>query len=90
PVSERSTHKAQGQAVSNYFRRLDLPFHIYSLRHAWAIRNIGYGFPDTTSAITMGHSVEVHIKTYQCWLEDRDMTAVFDRLMTNRPLAPSK
>jgi integrase len=90
PVSGRGTHKAQGQTVSNYFRRLELPFGIYALRHAWAIRNVGYGFPDTISAIAMGHDVVTHTKTYQRWLGERDMGAVFDRLMAspNRPMPP--
>jgi integrase len=90
PVSGRSTHKQQGSTVSNYYRRLETPFKIYSLRHAWAIRNVGYGFPDTISAIAMGHDLLTHTQTYQRWLGERDMGAIFDRLMAspNRPMPP--
>jgi len=91
PTTIRNTHKAQGAAVGFYFRSMGLPFSVYALRHAWAIRNVAYGFPDTISAIAMGHSVKVHTQTYQRWLGERDMSEVFQRLISssNRPLAPS-
>jgi len=65
PLCDRQTHKSKGEAVCKYFARQDLPFSIYFLRYAWAIRNIGYGIPDTTAARGMGHSVEVHQQSYQ-------------------------
>jgi integrase len=88
PVSGRSTHKQQGSTVSNYYRRLEIPFHIYSLRHAWAIRNISYGISDTVAAVCMGHSVDEHTKTYQRWLGERDIEAVVRRAIAN-PNCPS-
>jgi integrase len=90
PTTGRATHKSQGEAVCKYFARQKLPFSIYCLRHAWAIRNIGYGISDTVAAACMGHSVDVHTQTYQRWMSERDIAAVVSRAIANpnRPLAP--
>lgn len=77
PVTSRDTHKGMGQTVTNYFRRLGVPFGVYALRHAWAIRAIRSGIPDAIAAKAMGHSLEVHSKTYQRWVGEREMDAIF-------------
>ncbi|MEL6470297.1 MAG: site-specific integrase [Cyanobacteria bacterium J06623_4] len=64
-----------GQRVSKQFSRYDVPFKPYDLRHAWAVRTIGAGLPDTVSARMMGHSVAVHNRTYHRWITRRDQRA---------------
>jgi integrase len=61
-----------GQQVSCQFRRYQIPFSPYDLRHAWAVRTIHIGLPDTVAARMMGHSVAIHTRTYHRWLTRRD------------------
>jgi integrase len=61
-----------GQRVTAQFRRYGIPFSPYDLRHAWAVRTIHIGLPDTVAAKMMGHSVAVHTRTYHQWITRRD------------------
>ncbi|MGA1626324.1 MAG: site-specific integrase, partial [Prochlorothrix sp.] len=61
-----------GQRVTRQFRRYGLPFSPYDLRHAWAVRTINLGLPDTVAAKMMGHSVAIHTRTYHRWITRRD------------------
>ena len=70
-----------GRRVSEQFRRYDLPLTPYDLRHAWAIRTIHIGLPDTVSARMMGHSVSIHNKTYQHWITKRDQQQAVDNAL---------
>jgi integrase len=58
---------------SSWFRRVDIPFTPYDLRHAWAIRAHIMGIPIKAAADNLGHSVEIHTEVYQKWfsLENR-------------------
>lgn len=68
----RTTLQRIGQLVSCQFRRYQIPFSPYDLRHAWAVRTIHFGLPDTVAARMMGHSVAIHTRTYHRWLTQRD------------------
>lgn len=68
----QTTLQRIGQLVTVQFRRYGLPFSPYDLRHAWAIRTIHVGLPDTVAARMMGHSVTVHTRTYHQWITHRD------------------
>ena len=70
-----TTLQLVGQLVSKQFKRYEIPFSPYDLRHAWAVRTIGVGLPDTVSARMMGHSVAVHNRTYHRWITRRDQRA---------------
>ena len=70
-----TTLQLVGQLVSKQFKRYEIPFSPYDLRHAWAVRTIGTGLPDTISARMMGHSVAVHNRTYHRWITRRDQRA---------------
>jgi integrase len=58
---------------SSWFRRVDVPFTPYDLRHAWAIRAHIMGVPMKAAADNLGHSIEVHTEIYQKYfgLENR-------------------
>lgn len=58
---------------SAWFRRVNIPFTPYDLRHAWAIRAHIMGIPIKAAADNLGHSVEIHTEIYQKWfsLENR-------------------
>lgn len=81
----QTTLQRIGQLVSCQFRRYSIPFSPYDLRHAWAVRTIHFGLPDTVAARMMGHSVAVHTRTYHRWLTRRDQEqAVKTALSQNR------
>jgi integrase len=78
PVSTdltRTTLQRIGQQVTTQFRRYQIPFSPYDLRHAWAVRTILVGLPDTVAARMMGHSVQIHNRTYHRWITHRDQQA---------------
>jgi integrase len=86
----QTTLRRVGQLVTNQFHRYGLPFSPYDLRHAWAVRTIHFGLPDTVAARMMGHSVAVHTRTYHQWLTRRDQQqAVQAALSRSRPPAPT-
>lgn len=68
----QTTLQRIGQQVTVQFRRYEVPFSPYDLRHAWAVRTILMGLPDTVSARMMGHSVAIHNRTYHRWITRRD------------------
>ncbi len=70
-----TTLQLVGQQVSRQFKRYDIPFAPYDLRHAWAVRTVHMGLPDTVSARMMGHSVAIHNRTYHRWITRRDQSA---------------
>ena len=74
----QTTLQRVGQRVTAQFRRYGLPFSPYDLRHAWAVRTIHQGLPDSVAAKMMGHSVTVHTRTYHQWLTRRDQQAAVD------------
>lgn len=69
---QQTTLQRIGQQVTLQFRRYDIPFAPYDLRHAWAVRTILLGVPDTVAARMMGHSVAIHNRTYHRWITRRD------------------
>ena len=74
----RVSLKQVGQRVAEQFRRYGLPITPYDLRHAWAVRTIHIGLPDTVAARMMGHSVTIHTRTYHHWITRRDQQQAVD------------
>lgn len=68
----QTTLQRIGQQVATQFRRYQIPFSPYDLRHAWAVRTIHFDIPDTVAARMMGHSVAIHNRTYHRWITRRD------------------
>ncbi len=79
-----------GNTVSQAFRRMELPFTAYDLRHAWAIRSLLFGLDVSLAAQMMGHSLKVHHDTYHHWITEKHYQQAFERLMQreDRPLPP--
>ena len=74
----RTTLQQVGRRVAEQFRRYNLPITPYDLRHAWAVRTIHIGLPDTVAARMMGHSVAIHTRTYHHWITRRDQQQAVD------------
>lgn len=84
-------NKLYGQRVSIAFRRYQVGFCPYDLRHAWAVRAITINLPVSIAAKLMGHSVEIHTKVYQTWISEKTEKEIFEEAITasNRPQAPT-
>ena len=78
----KTTLQQVGKRVSEQFRRYNLPLKPYDLRHAWAIRTIHIGLPDTVAARMMGHSVSIHTHTYHHWITRRDQQKAVDSALS--------
>ncbi len=91
PVNCHNSNDSLGHTVSQAFRRMELPFRPYDLRHAWAIRSLLFGLDVSLAAQMMGHSLRVHHHTYHHWITDRHYEQAFKFLMQreDRPKPPS-
>lgn len=67
------SNKEIGGTVSSAFRRYQLPFTPYCLRHAFAIRCSVHKISPTLAAKAMGHSLMEHFRQYHRWLGERDL-----------------
>ena len=79
-----TTLQQVGRRVSEQFRRYALPITPYDLRHAWAVRTIHIGLPDTVAARMMGHSVAIHTRTYHHWITRRDQQLAVDTALARQ------
>ncbi len=79
-----TTLQQVGRRVAEQFRRYDLPITPYDLRHAWAVRTIHIGLPDTVAARMMGHSVAIHTRTYHHWITRRDQQQAVDAALARQ------
>lgn len=87
----QTTLRQVGQQVNCQFHRYQIPFSPYDLRHAWAVRTIHFGLPDTVAARMMGHSVTIHTRTYHRWITHRDQQqAVSAALSRSNLSAPER
>jgi integrase len=81
-----------GDKVARQFRRYNIPFKPYDLRHAYGIRaSVTFGLDVTTSAMLMGHSPEVHLKRYHKHIKTKQGQDAAQRIMQrpDRPLPPT-
>jgi integrase len=79
-----------GQKVSNFVYRNQLPFVAYDLRHCYARRCFEFELGVDLGAQIMGHSPEIHKRTYRAWIDEATYRRVFDRLIyrDDRPKPP--
>ena len=86
---EQVTLQQVGRRVMEQFRRYKVGFSPYDLRHAWAVRTIHLGLPDTVAARMMGHSVAIHTRTYHHWITHRDQQQAVNTALARRHNAGS-
>lgn len=79
------TNKQLGKKAGERFRapsrKVIMPWTLYSLRHAWAIRTLRMGMPVELAARQMGHSVAVHTKTYHHWISEVEQQEIYEKIM---------
>lgn len=74
-----------GDRVGKAFKRQGVPWHPYTLRHAYAIReSVIFGIPVAAAAANMGHDPAVHLKTYNRWLDDAHRHQVYREKVLNQ------
>lgn len=90
PQCSGKNNSALGNRVTHAFKRYKIPFHPYDLRHGWAVRSLEFGMPVELAAQQMGHSVDVHCKTYHRWISEEVHDRAYRLLMErgDRPKAP--
>ena len=88
PELKGKNNRDLGGRVTRAFKRYGLT-QPYNLRHAWAIRAINF-MPVEMAARQMGHSVDLHCKTYQRWISESHEQKMYEIMMSrsDRPLAP--
>lgn len=68
-IPQVTTHfKAKTNMIAKAFKRHEIGFPAYNLRHRYAIRGYELDIPLKEMADNMGHSVEMHTKTYQKYM----------------------
>ncbi|ABA23533.1 Phage integrase [Trichormus variabilis ATCC 29413] len=72
------------QRISWWFRKIELDFKPYDLRHAWAIRAHILGIPIKAAADNLGHSMQVHTQTYQRWFSLDMRKLAINQALTKR------
>lgn len=89
PIRLDRTNEQIGHSVTAYLSP-HLPFVPYDLRHAWAIRTSLFGWPVELAARQMGHSVDLHVKTYHRWINREHQQQVYELLVnrSDRPQPP--
>lgn len=56
-----------------------MPWGLYTLRHAYACRLITKGVPADIGCQLMGHSLEIHTRTYRRWLQKEKLAGLRGR-----------
>ncbi|MCT7952850.1 hypothetical protein NG798_23910 [Ancylothrix sp. C2] len=90
PAITGKNNSALGDRSSQFFRRLGLPFKLYDLRHCWARRSLEFGLDISLCSQQMGHSLAVHSKVYQAWIDRKTHQKAMEALVqkADRPFAP--
>ena len=76
------TNSDLGDRVNKAFKRYGI-CKPYNLRHAWAIRSIGF-IPIELAAPMMDHTVDEHIKTYHRWIKQSDYDRFYQLMIERR------
>lgn len=77
-VSRPKQNKDKVEHAANQYlvERGPLPWSLYNLRHAYAVRLFHKGIPSNIAAELMGHSEQVHRQDYKRWYDRRNITSL--------------
>jgi hypothetical protein len=72
-----------GHSANQYLHERGLlPWALYNLRHAYAVRLFHKGVPSNVAAELMGHSEQVHRQDYKRWYDRRKITTLRSQYKT--------
>jgi len=83
PRTLATKNRDKGLLINRGFRRAQIPFSPYDLRHCWARRAIEMGLDSQLAAKQMRHSHSVHTTVYSAWIDDSVHQRAYDRIMDN-------
>ena len=91
PNCSGKTHGDFGSRVTHALYRYNVPFNPYDIRHCWARRAFEFNLDPGLAARSMGHSLEVHCRTYRRWIDENTYRKVYERMIvqTDRPKPPN-
>jgi integrase len=81
PPSKQNERTTKSTTVSPPHLSPKLPFVPYDLRHAYAICTLSFFWPVEFAAQIMGHSLDVHCKTYHRWISRKRRQEIYEFLM---------
>jgi len=81
PLKSVGNLKSKGSRITDVFNSTKIPFNPYDLRHAYAIRGHVLGMPLKAMADNMGHSVEMHTRTYQKYMSLDTRKEVYNQVI---------
>jgi len=90
PSVTAKCNRDYGLRASQYMHRLELPFVLYDLRHAWAARAARLGLPDTIAAKLQGHSPQIHNAVYQQFMDQTHLIAAWETMAKRAKLYASE
>jgi hypothetical protein len=73
------SHEALGHSATRYFWQQKIPFGLYDMRHAYALRAMHAGVKHPIAAKMMGHSESVHLRIYRHWIDEAAIVAEWER-----------
>jgi integrase len=77
------SNNTAGTKVTQYFKKLKLPFTPYRLRDAYAVRLAVYGVDIAIASKWMGHSVTTHFEKYLDAINEIQHSTAFDLMQLN-------
>ncbi len=72
--------------ADKYFFGLNIPFHLYDLRHCWAIRSAEYGLEASIASKGMGNSIDIYSKSYHRWMDKKIIVRAYSKTIDNSNL----
>ncbi|MGD1905673.1 MAG: hypothetical protein ACFB0C_06720 [Leptolyngbyaceae cyanobacterium] len=88
---EGCSNRKLGAKTSKFFQRMEgvINSNAYDLRHCYARRCFEFGYSPEFGAKMMGHSAEVHCRTYRRWIDESTYFAIYQKgIDGERPTAP--
>jgi integrase len=79
-LSENLSNISLGNKISIGFNQRSLGVVPYGLRDAYAVRCAVYGVDSTIAAKWMGHSIDIHVRNYQKYIDEIAMAKIWERL----------
>lgn len=80
---EGCSNRSLGTKVTRFFKRM--PCAAYELRHCYARRALEFGYAPEFGAKMMGHSAEVHCRTYRRWIDESTYWAIYQKGISGGP-----
>ena len=71
--------------IGKAFRRYEIPFRPYDLRHAYARRALEMGVSTTIAAQSMGHDTQTHQRIYRRWIQTDTFERIYSQMLGGKP-----